>query len=140
MANKATTGPSPSGMFDIRQPNQANDPASLLSATRLAELRRHIGPDVLRGLVQDCLGELLDRLDRLERSLGRAEMPEVAAQAHAMTGIAAGYAMATLAAALRALLDAGRSGDVVAARKAAADLPGLLTRSHAALTAAISAP
>ena len=82
--------------------------APVLAADRIQELRAHLPPDALRGMVQECLVDLQARLPALRQALQAGDSAAAAGHAHAMVGMAAGYGMAALETRLRALMTAAR--------------------------------
>ncbi|MDR3537049.1 MAG: PAS-domain containing protein [Acetobacteraceae bacterium] len=88
----------------------SDETAPVLAADRIEELRANLPADTLRMMIEECLADLERRLPVLRRALQAGRMAEVAAQAHAMTGMAAGYGMAALETKLRALMAAPATG------------------------------
>jgi hypothetical protein len=85
--------------------------------------------------VQQAIEELTERLAPLLAALAAGNMAAIQAEAHAMAGLAGGYAMAALEVRLRAIMRAGNLAD---AASRCADLPVLIARSTAALRHAVS--
>ena len=83
----------------------------VLSGQRIAELRSNLAPDTFAALVEECLVDLDHRLPALRRALLNGAGGAIAAQAHAMVGMAAGYGMVALEARLRTIMAATRNGD-----------------------------
>jgi CheY-like chemotaxis protein len=79
-------------------------PASVLSASRLEELRTTLPADTLASLVEDCLVELAERLAILQDALRDQATDTIAAEAHAMAGMAAEYGLQVLEVRLRAII------------------------------------
>ena len=112
-------------------------PSSLVP-TRMAELRANLAPDLLRRLVDDCLEELTARLPTLQELLASGTPAEIEAEAHAMSGMAASYAMGALDCRLRAVIQATRTGGAEPARRAAAGIEHEFASTKAALVAAFA--
>jgi CheY-like chemotaxis protein/anti-sigma regulatory factor (Ser/Thr protein kinase) len=108
-----------------------------LDCERLAELRANLPPNVLTRLVDGCLAELRERAPALEARLAEGDAAGIEAEAHAMAGIAGGYAMAALEQALRAVMNAANREDVAAAITLAATVPEELRRAEDALREAM---
>src|SRR6185437_15202822 len=89
--------------------------APVLAAERIAELRDLLPGDALTNMVEECLADLRARLPLLRRALQEETAEAAAGQAHAMLGMAAGYGLAALETRLRALMQAARSSDRIAA-------------------------
>jgi CheY-like chemotaxis protein/anti-sigma regulatory factor (Ser/Thr protein kinase) len=120
------------------EPSRASDAPPLLAAARLAELRANLPPATLADLVEQAIAELTERLAPLQAALQSGDMAAIGAEAHAMAGLAAGYAMAGLEVRLRAIMSAARAGDAAEVASHGADVPSLLARSTAALRNAVS--
>ncbi len=99
---------------------------------RLTELRANLAPDLLADLVDQCLRDLAVRLPALRNAVAAGEAHEIEAEAHAMAGMAASYAMAALEVRLRRVMQAARNADPAGARRAAIGLEDDLTRTDAA--------
>jgi signal transduction histidine kinase/CheY-like chemotaxis protein len=110
----------------------------VLSAERLGELRSSLPGDMLGGLVEECLIDLQARLPTLRRAMEAGDGDEVAAQAHAMVGMAAGYGMAALEARLRALMLAARGSDSSRAAALTVELDAELSMAADALREALA--
>ncbi len=110
----------------------------VLAAGRIDELRSSLPSDMLGGMVEECLVDLQDRLPALRRAMEGGSTEEVAAQAHAMVGMAAGYGMAALEARLRALMLAARGSDTARAAALAVELEGELNMAASALREALA--
>ncbi len=80
---------------------------SVLSSSRLAELRAALPATKLSSLVEEFLLELSERFSFLREALGRRDADQVHAHAHAMAGMAAQYGMAVLDTRLRVLMRIG---------------------------------
>jgi CheY-like chemotaxis protein len=120
------------------EPTAARPPAGepavpVLAAARLDELRRHLAPAILGKLVEDGLLDLQQRLPALRDALGGGDTAAILAVAHAMAGVAGGYAMAALEMRLRAVMEAARRQNAAAAVTLAEDLESDLARAAAAL-------
>src|SRR5208337_2408222 len=107
--------------------------AAVLATARLDELRRHLAPTILGRLVEDSLIDLRQRLPALRDALGCGDTEAILLVAHAMAGVAGGYAMAALEARLRAVMAAARQHDRAAAVSLAEDLESDLAEAAAAL-------
>jgi len=105
----------------------------VLATARLDELRRHLAPAVLGKLVEDGLLDLRQRLPALRDALGGGDPEAILLVAHAMAGVAGGYAMAALEMRLRAVMDAARRHNAAAAVAVAEDLESDLAQAAAAL-------
>jgi len=110
----------------------------VLSAERIGELRANLPGDMLEGMVEECLIELQARLPALRRAMESGSGDEVAVQAHAMVGMAAGYGMAALEARLRALMQAARGSDPARAAALAVELDAELSMAANALREALA--
>jgi CheY-like chemotaxis protein len=108
-----------------------SDGHTLLSADRVKELRDNLPTETLNSLIEECLTDLDHRFPALRRALTAGARPAIAAQAHAMVGMAAGYGMAALETRLRGIMDAARDGTVDPA--VAADVEADLKQTAAAL-------
>jgi HPt (histidine-containing phosphotransfer) domain-containing protein len=117
-------------------PPPPRDP--VLSAARVGELRNSLPGEMLGGMVEECLIDLQARLPTLRRAMEAGNSDEVAAQAHAMVGMAAGYGMAALEARLRALMLATRGSDTARAAALAAELDAELSMAASALRDALA--
>ncbi len=111
---------------------------TVLSAERIGELRNSLPGDMLGGMVEECLIDMQARLPALRRAMEGGNGDEVAAQAHAMVGMAAGYGMAALEARLRALMLAARSSDTARAAALAVELDNELSMAADALREALA--
>ena len=109
-----------------------------LAPTRLAELRANLALPQLQKLVGDCLEELASRLPALRRSLASGSAAEIEAEAHAMAGMAASYAMGALDSRLRAVIHVARSGGIADLHAASAGIEEELDRAKSALRAAFA--
>jgi signal transduction histidine kinase/CheY-like chemotaxis protein len=110
----------------------------LLAAARLADLRANLPAATLTDLVQQAIAELTERLAPLQTALASGNTAAIEAEAHAMAGLAGGYAMAALEARLRSIRSAIRAGSMAEAASYGAEVPALLVRSTAALRHAVS--
>jgi signal transduction histidine kinase/DNA-binding NarL/FixJ family response regulator len=111
--------------------------APVLATDRIAELRDLLPSDALTSMVEECLADLQGRLPLLRRALQEDTAEAATAQAHAMVGMAAGYGLAALEARLRALMQAARSADRVAAGGLADQLEDDLAHAAEALRQAL---
>jgi CheY-like chemotaxis protein len=111
---------------------------SVLSAERIGELRNSLPADMLGGMVEECLIDLHARLPALRRAMEAGDGNDVAAQAHAMVGMAAGYGMAALEARLRALMQAARGSDIGRVAALAVELDAELSMAANALRDALA--
>ncbi|HLB96663.1 MAG TPA: PAS-domain containing protein, partial [Acetobacteraceae bacterium] len=124
--------PAPEQAAAARSP--ADKPAvPVLATARLDELRRHLAPAVLGKLVEDGLLDLQQRLPALRDALGGGDPAAILSVAHAMAGVAGGYAMAALDMRLRAVMEAARRHNAAAAVAMAEDLELDLAQAAAAL-------
>jgi CheY-like chemotaxis protein len=110
----------------------------VLSVERIGELRDSLPGDMLGGMVEECLIDLQSRLPALRRAMESGHSTEVAAQAHAMVGMAAGYGMAALEARLRAVMLAARGSDTARATALATELDAELSMAANALREALA--
>jgi signal transduction histidine kinase/DNA-binding NarL/FixJ family response regulator len=110
----------------------------VLSGERINELRSSLPGDVLNGMVEECLIDLQARLPALRRAMEAGDAQDVAAQVHAMVGMAAGYGMAALEVRLRALMQAARGSDIARAAALAAELDAELGMAATALREALA--
>ncbi|HVC59355.1 MAG TPA: PAS-domain containing protein [Acetobacteraceae bacterium] len=113
-------------------------PSPVLSAERIGELRGCLTGDMLGGMVEECLIDLQARLPALRRAMESGNGDEVAVQAHAMVGMAAGYGMTALEARLRALMLAARGSDTARAGALAGELDAELSMAATALREALA--
>ena len=121
------------------RPGAAQAPRSpVLAAERIDELRNSLPGEMLGGMVEECLVDLQVRLPALRRAMEAGDSAEVAAQAHAMVGMAAGYGMAALEARLRALMMAARGSDTARAAVLAVELDAELSMAASALREALA--
>jgi signal transduction histidine kinase/DNA-binding NarL/FixJ family response regulator len=127
-----TTPASDPELSDAAPPATASG-VPVLATARLDELRRHLAPTVLGKLVEDSLIDLWERLPTLREALGSGDTEAILLAAHAMAGVAGGYAMAALEVRLRAVMEAARRHDRAAAVSLAEDLESHLTQAAAAL-------
>ncbi|HEY3848304.1 MAG TPA: PAS-domain containing protein [Acetobacteraceae bacterium] len=111
---------------------------AVLSAERIRELRSSLPGEMLGGMVEECLVDLQARLPDLRRAMQAGSSDEVAVQAHAMVGMAAGYGMAALEARLRALMLAARGSDTARAAVLAVELDVELSMAADALREALA--
>jgi signal transduction histidine kinase/CheY-like chemotaxis protein len=84
----------------------------VLSADRVNELRDNLPPEKFAELLEECLTDMDHRLPALRRALTVGGSGAIAAHAHALVGMAAGYGMAALEVRLRAILTAASEGDM----------------------------
>ena len=110
----------------------------VMSPERIGELRNSLPADMLGGMVEECLIDLQARLPALRRAMEAGDHDDVAAQAHAMVGMAAGYGMASLEGRLRALMLAARGSDTARAAVLAAELDADLSVAANALRDALA--
>ena len=94
----------------VTAPEQAFPAA--LSAERIGELRNNLPDAIFNNLVTECLVDMDHRLPALRRALVARAPGAIAAHAHAMLGMAAGYGMVGLEARLRLVMNACRDGDL----------------------------
>ncbi len=121
------------------RPGAAQAPRSpVLAAERIDELRNSLPGEMLGGMVEECLVDLQARLPALRRAMEAGDSAEVAAQAHAMVGMAAGYGMAALEARLRVLMLAARGSDTARAAVLAVELDAELSMAASALREALA--
>jgi CheY-like chemotaxis protein len=111
----------------------------LLMPSRLEELRANLPPSTLVDLVDQSIEELTERLALLRGKLVAGDAVAIVADAHAMAGLAGGYAMAALEFRLQSIIEHARGGAMEKAASSAADLETLLGRSAAALRHAANA-
>ena len=112
--------------------------APVLALTRLAELRANLTPPLLQQLVEGCLEELTARLPALQAALTSGTPADIEREAHAMSGMAASYAMGALDDHLRAVIEAARLGGIGAARTASDGMEEQLESTRSALSAAFA--
>ena len=110
----------------------------VLAAERIDELRNSLPGEMLCGMVEECLIDLQARLPALRHAMESGNSDEVAAQAHAMVGMTAGYGMAAMEARLRALMLAARSSDTTRAAVLAVELDAELSMAASALREALA--
>ena len=109
----------------------------ILAAARIIELRSNIPGEQLVDMVEECIGDLVNRMPALRRSLAASAPGAIAAQAHAMVGLAGGYGMAVLEARLRAILNAVRDKRLDTIDGAAVMIEADIARAAAALRRAV---
>jgi signal transduction histidine kinase/CheY-like chemotaxis protein/HPt (histidine-containing phosphotransfer) domain-containing protein len=78
----------------------------VLAIERIEELRANLPADTLLSMIEECLDDMERRLPRLRLALAAGRTADIAAQTHAMAGMAAGYGMVALETKLRALMAA----------------------------------
>jgi signal transduction histidine kinase/DNA-binding NarL/FixJ family response regulator len=105
----------------------------LLNQGRMNELRSNLAPDLLARLVVQCLEDLAQRLPALQKAIVSGQYDRIDAEAHAMAGLAASYAMSALEARLQRLLQQSRANDLIGIRRTSAGLETDLTRTDGAL-------
>ena len=108
-------------------------PAELLDAERLSDLRRSLPAVTLLTLVDQCLDEMRGRMPALREALANGDAGEIEIAAHALAGMAGSYGLAAMDRRLRRIMDAARSGDVVAAEEAALRMEGDLAAAGEAI-------
>jgi signal transduction histidine kinase/DNA-binding NarL/FixJ family response regulator len=113
-------------------------PAPVLSSERIDELRNSLPGEMLGGMVEECLIELQARLPALRRAMLSGNNADVASQAHAMVGMAAGYGMSSLEARLRGLMNAARGNDAGRVAALARELDVELSMAATALREALA--
>ena len=107
----AVSPEAPSGADVVANaPEQAFSAA--LSAERIGELRNNLPPATFANLIDECLVDMDHRLPALRRALTAGAPGAIAAHAHAMLGMAAGYGMVRLENRLRLVMNACREGDL----------------------------
>jgi CheY-like chemotaxis protein/nitrogen-specific signal transduction histidine kinase len=126
----------PAAPPDFR-PDTPDEGAPLLAAARLAELRANLKPATLTELAEEAIAELTDRLAPLHAALSSSDIVAIEAEAHAMAGLAGGYALAALEARLRAVVAAARQGDLADALAHGDEVGDLLAHSAEALRQAV---
>jgi signal transduction histidine kinase/DNA-binding response OmpR family regulator len=111
----------------------------LLMHSRLAELRAHLSPATVSDLVEQAIADIASRLAPLRAAAISRDAAGIEAEAHAMAGVAGGYAMAALEFRLQAIVEAARAGGLRTAASLCADIDSLFNRSAAALREAVAA-
>jgi CheY-like chemotaxis protein/HPt (histidine-containing phosphotransfer) domain-containing protein/anti-sigma regulatory factor (Ser/Thr protein kinase) len=124
--------------YSAPEPTVDHRARPLLMPARLSELRANLPPATLADLVEQSIAELTERLALLRQALAGGDAPTIAAEAHAMAGLAASFAMAALEFQLHAIVKAVRDGGVAAAAAVAGDLEAQLAGSAAALRHAVN--
>ena len=109
----------------------------ILAEDRIEELRTHLPRATLVPMVEECLTDLENRLPALRNALQRGTGAAIAAHAHAMVGMAAGYGMASLESKLRAVMTAARDGETDGFDGTAAEVKIELDRTAIALRDAL---
>jgi CheY-like chemotaxis protein len=102
---------------------------SLVDAARLRELQRGLPAGMFADLVEQCLTDIHARLLLLRQALARGEADSVARAAHALAGVASGYALAAVEQRMRGVMRAAEAGDLVAVASELVDIDGALDRS-----------
>jgi signal transduction histidine kinase/CheY-like chemotaxis protein len=111
METVAAPPPADSGPAASAKPGQSGA-MPVLATERIDELQTNLPPETFAGLVEACLVDMDHRLPALRRALAAGAPGAVAAHAHALVGMAAGYGMAALEVRLRAIMAAARTGDL----------------------------
>ena len=109
-----------------------------LDEQRLEELHANLPPDLLAGLVERCLRDIALRLPILQSSAASGQSVVTKAEAHALAGMAANYAMSSLEVRLRQVMQAENDGNIAAAREAAAGLDEVFVRTDEVLRSIFS--
>ncbi|WP_170245117.1 ATP-binding protein [Pararhodospirillum oryzae] len=122
------------GMTPGPGPGPAVPQASpLLDGPRLEEMAGDLGPEVVLSLVEAFRQAAPTRVRRLVEVVSQGDGAKVAAEAHGLKGVAANLGCTRLKDLAAALDQAGRAGDLAAARDLVQGLPDLLTQSLEAL-------
>jgi signal transduction histidine kinase/CheY-like chemotaxis protein len=108
---------------------QARAETAVLDMDRFAELQRGLPPATLASIVEQCLGDMQERVPQLREALLNAQPAAIEAAAHALAGMAATYALVAIERKMRRVMAAARRGDVTAATLAADDMDGDLERA-----------
>ena len=128
----------PERIVTLRPADAVGAAAAVLSTERLGELRNTLSGEMLSGMVEECLIELHARLPALRSAVEAGDGTEMASQAHAMVGMAAGYGMSALEARLRAVMLAARDRDIARAATLATELDADLGMAANALREALA--
>jgi len=99
-------------------PLAANDSMDVIDDVRLSELRQGLPPAVVMSLVDQCLGDIRQRLPALKTALAGGEAKPIEHAAHALGGMAASYGMAAFDSRMRRIIRHARAGEIEAARSA----------------------
>jgi CheY-like chemotaxis protein/HPt (histidine-containing phosphotransfer) domain-containing protein len=118
----------------VRRP----DDVPALSAARLEDLQANLTPQQLSELTEQCLEDLNAHMPELRRALEEGRSDAIEVLAHAMAGMAGGYALGALAAQLRAVLRATRNGSPRSAQAMADGMEAELARGASALRDALA--
>jgi signal transduction histidine kinase/CheY-like chemotaxis protein/HPt (histidine-containing phosphotransfer) domain-containing protein len=93
--------------------DEGNAPARpVLSVDRIGELQATLPPATFATLIEECLVDMDHQLPALRRALAAGAPGAIAAHAHALVGMAAGYGMVSLEHRLRSVMDAARGDDL----------------------------
>jgi signal transduction histidine kinase/DNA-binding NarL/FixJ family response regulator/HPt (histidine-containing phosphotransfer) domain-containing protein len=133
----APAEPAPSAPPVPPAPERVEPEVPVLAVDRLAELRDNLPPATLASLIEQCLGEMHERMERMQGSLGGDDLSRIGQEAHALAGMAGSYAMASLDARLRRIMRAAAESDMDGVRLAATDLCSDFERAEEALRAAM---
>ena len=117
---------------------QRPDAMPALSAARLEDLQANLTPQQLSELIEQCLEDLHARMPELRRALEEGRNNAIEVSAHAMAGMAGGYALGALEAQLRAVLRAARNGSTRGAQAMADGMEAELARGGSALRDALA--
>jgi signal transduction histidine kinase/CheY-like chemotaxis protein len=109
-----------------------------LSQERLDDLRANLTVQQLSDLSEQCLEDLSARMPELRRALEEGRNDAIEVSAHAMAGMAGGYALGALEAQLRAVLRAARNGSTRSAQTMAEGMEAELARGASALRDALA--
>lgn len=104
---------------------------SLIDAARLHDLQRDLPAEMFADLLEQCLADISGRLLMLRQALAGGEIDNVGRVAHALAGMAGGYALAGLERRMRGVMRAANAGDLAAAAAELAGVDGELERSAA---------
>lgn len=100
------------------------DTGVIIDDSRLVELRRGLSPATLLSLVEQCLGDMRERIPVLRTALATDDAKAIEAAAHALGGLAASYALVAIERRMRRIIRLARTGQISEARSAADGMEG----------------
>jgi HPt (histidine-containing phosphotransfer) domain-containing protein len=110
---------------------------SVLSPSRLNELRTALPANTLANLIGDCLADLGGRFASLREAVNQQDSERMLSCVHAMAGMSAEYGMVSLEARLRSLLETPRRPPGAEGVRVLDEIGAELSRTAAALREAL---
>ena len=104
--------------------SQNAESGAIIDDSRLVELRRGLSPATLLSLVEQCLGDMRERIPVLRTALAGGDPKAIEAGAHALGGLAASYALAAIERRMRRIIRLARAGQITEAQSAAEGMEG----------------